>query len=254
MSRYKRVPLNTLKVDERYQRPLDEKRVAKIARDFDERLFGTLEISQRNGKSAVFDGQHRLAAAQQLGMKDVPCLVHSNLEPEEEARLFVALQQNRRGIKPVDKFVARVFAGDEQAVEVDSIIREVGYEVRPSNGGRTGAIQAITTVEWVYRRYGAKHLTTTLEFIRDLWAGDDHSTDGSLVSGVAQFLDGYGNRVGDAQLERLGEVSPTLILRRALGQLQGGGIHARHQVDAELRKVSGVRGRPTRRKAEAEAE
>lgn len=157
MSRYKRITLNTLEVDDRYQRPLDPARVDKIAREFDDRRFGVLEISQHNGKATVFDGQHRLAAAAKLGMKDVPCLVHSNLTPEQEAELFIALQRDRRGISQIDRFKARCFMGDPVAHDIESIVAGSGFQIRRdgSGAGQLYSIQAVGSLERVYNAYCA---------------------------------------------------------------------------------------------------
>ena len=73
------VPVEDLFVDPSYQRTLDEKRVDRIASEFDPALLGTREVSARNGRSAVFDGQHRLAALRKIGRRSVPCIVHREL-------------------------------------------------------------------------------------------------------------------------------------------------------------------------------
>jgi hypothetical protein len=253
MSRYKRLPINELLVDERYQRPLEAKRVEKIVKNFDEDLFGALEVSERNGTYAVYDGQHRLVAARKLGMEKVPCLIHSGISLEREAELFVALQQGRKGVNPVEKFRARCFYGDEDAQAIERIISDAGFRVasRGPDAGQAGTIRAVSAVEWIYRRFGGEHLHHTLRTVYDLWLGDQRSTDGYFLQGVADFLSGYGTRLTDESLERLRAEAPTVILRRALGPLQGGGAQARHAVSAELRKVAGVRGRPAVRKGEA---
>src|SRR3954452_18659822 len=104
MSKYRRIATDEIVVDERYQRPVEDYRVQKIAEHFDETLFGVLEVSRRNGTCAVFDGQHRLEAARRIGLGVVPCLVHEGLSPEDEAQLFVRLQRERKNINPNDRF------------------------------------------------------------------------------------------------------------------------------------------------------
>jgi hypothetical protein len=240
MSRYKRMLLSTLKIDERYQRPLDAKRVQKIVREFDARRFGVLEISQRNGKAAVFDGQHRLAAAQKLGHKDVPCLIHSNLAPEEEAELFIALQRERRGINQVDQFKARCFMGDELAQDMAAIVDRCGFQIRAdgSNAGQLRSIRAITSLERIYER---GILEETLYLLNDLWGGDPKSTDGGLLEGLALIVEGYGHRLEGEPMDRLREAPPLVILRRAIGHSGGGSVKGKF-VANEIRKVAGLRG------------
>ncbi len=242
MATYKKVSVAELINDDRYQRPIDEKRVAKIATDFNPRLLGVLEISKRNGKSAVIDGQHRLAAIDLLGMDKVACMVHTDLSPQDEAVLFVELQSKRKTINAVDRFRALVFAGDETAVTINDIVESAGWVV-----GDT--IRAVVSLQNIYKRGGASLLDETLGFAASTWAGDDKTTDGYFLEGVSEIIAGYGGRLGAEETTKLAALSPSVYLRRAMGQMAGGGSHARrHAVAAALRKVAGVRGRPTVRK------
>lgn len=245
-AKYKKVPTDQLLVDDRYQRPLDEKRVQTMVRTFDARQFGTLEASQRNGHAAVFDGQHRLAVAKELGLATVPCLVHADLTPEEESDLFVALQRNRRGITQLDRFRARLFSGDQVAKDIEEIVERHGFKLDRGgrDSGRLGVIQAITSVERVHRR---GLLDPTLGLLATLWFGDDKSTDGGLIEGLALTIEGYANRMGPTEVGRLEEASPMVILRRSVGHAGGGSAKGVH-IAKEIRKVAGLRGRPSTKK------
>lgn len=244
MTAYKQVPVSQLAVDERYQRSLDARRVAQIVKWFDPDRLGVLEVSMRNGKAAVFDGQHRLAALKQIGRKTAPCLVHKNLSPEREAELFVEIQRGRKGISALDRFRARCFMGDDAAQQIADVVDEIGFVIGRSDGRRDG-IKAVTALDHVYARYGEDGLSATLVLLKKLWGGDEKSTDGFLIEGLADLLAGYQQRLGTDEVARLTAVAPTVILRRALGPMRGGGSPARHAVAAELRRIAEVRGRPT---------
>lgn len=247
--KYRKLPVGTLVVDARYQRELKESRVAKIARTFNPRQLGALEVSDRgDGTFAVFDGQHRLAALRELDLDTAPCLVHSGLTAEQEAELFVRMQDDRKAPSPIERFQARVFSGDEDAMLVDSTAALAGFTIGSSgDAGTFHVIKAVAALERVYKREGIDILSETLHVIHDLWGGDQRSTDGYLIEGLAQFLRRYGNRFGPTERERLRGAAPTVILRKALGPMQGGGSHARHAIEAEIRKVCGVRGRPLKK-------
>lgn len=244
MSRFKQVPIGSLIVDDRYQRPLDDRRVKRMAENFQDVLFGTLEVSERNGKLAVFDGQHRLAVARALGRDKVPCLVHAKLTPEQEAEAFVRLQRERRGIHRVERFKARLFSGDTDAQAINAIVEGNGYTIRKAgnHAGEESAISAVGSLERVYRR---GNLAETLQTLRDLWGGDAKSTDGGLIEGLSIILEGYGHRLEDAAY-RLSETPPLVILRRAIGH-SGGGASKGEMVAKEIRKAAGLRGRPMKR-------
>lgn len=241
MAKYRRVPLKELIVDERYQRPLDEARVNRIVANFEPALFGALEVSRRNGKSAVWDGQHRLAVAKQLKMAAVPCLEHAELSPEREAELFVEAQRARRNISQVDRFKARLFHGDDTALEIQEIVDNAGFTVGENvhRVGPANNIKAIASLERVYKR---GNLGETLLTLTDLWGGDEKSTDGGLIEGLSMILDGYGHRFDGQVRDRLREVPPVVILRRAIGH-GGGGASKGKMIAGEIRKVAGLRGR-----------
>lgn len=245
MSKYRRVATDEIIVDERYQRPVEEFRVKKIAEGFDETLFGVLEVSRRNGKCAVFDGQHRLEAAKALGMKDVPCLIHEGLSAEAEAKLFVRLQRERKNINPNDRFKARIFFGDPVALEIKSIANDAGFEIKPNaaDGLRDlWRIRAVSALERVYVRYGPDHLADTLKTVADWWGGDRKATDGALVEGMAFFLKVYEGRLREDHIESLRTTAPQTILRRAIGGMHGGGSALALLVGEELKRTSGMRG------------
>lgn len=205
---YRKVPLERLMVDPRYQRDINESHVKKMTEDFDEALFGTLEISERsNGNAAVFDGQHRLLVARNRTMTYAPCLVHTGLTPQQEADLFRRLQDGRKPLTTLDRFKARLFAGDPRANGVAKIVGE--HDIEIGTGPRS--IQGITYVERVYIR---GNLEETLDML-SIWRGDSKWLDGSLIDGLSRFLDLY-QEADRARCRQLwAEVSPTTIIRRS---------------------------------------
>jgi hypothetical protein len=249
---YKRVSVESLHVDERYQRPVDQRRISRMAKQFDERLVGTLEVSQRNGAGSyvVFDGQHRLEAAKLADIGAVPCLIHKGLTPTEEAALFVTLQRQRKNITPLERFRARVFTGDEDAMMIEEVVDACGFEIADHTRASThNTLRAVTAVERIYRR---GNLPETLTLLRDLWAGDEKSTDGALLEGLAILEEGYGHRLTEPVKDRLRAVAPVVVLRRAMGPSRGGGSAMGVHVASEMRKIARLSGRPRTYRAEEE--
>jgi hypothetical protein len=231
-------------VDARYQRPLDEKRANKIAKEFAWDQFGVLEVSERTGGFyAVFDGQHRLMAATKLQIMSVPCLIHRNLSPEQEAVLFTLLQTQRQGLSQVDRFRAKLFAGDTVANEIAESLARFDYAMGKDKGS-SRLISAVAGIERVYTRFGRDHLEGALAEVRGLWGHDKGTAHGKIIEGMAHLLAGYGDgRYGDKQRDNLRVIAPAVIIRRA------DAVHAGDQrpalaVYAELRKAAKVNGRP----------
>lgn len=242
------VPLSAIMIDPRYQRPLDEKRAEKIANEFHWDQFGVLELSFReNDTYAVFDGQHRLAAALKMGLGSVPAIIHQGLSAEEEAILFTLLQTQRKGLKQLDRFRAEVFGGDEKATRIDAIVHKHGFTFGNTKKDPNN-IEAVAALERTCRRFGFAHLDLTLSEIRRLWDGDPGATNGKFIVGMAYFLADYGDgRYGEAE-EFLVSVSPLALTRRAEA-VHAGDDRAGRAVYAEIRKAAKVKGRPRNFKA-----
>ena len=220
------LPLEALYVDRRFQRPLNERRAAKIAAEFDPSLLGVLHVNaRRKGAAAaysVFDGQHRLAALRMLGQYEAPCLVH-RLSFEDEALAFVRTQTERKPVRPVDRHRAAVAAKDHRAIVVDAVIREAGFV--PTDAQQFAAIAALTAVNTTFNRFGAERLAETLQMIATIWGRDDTSArKGTMIEGLALFLDTFDSVKRPELVRKLQAHSAASIIRGAAEQarLTGG--------------------------------
>lgn len=249
------VPVEDLFVDPSYQRTLDEKRVDRIASEFDPALLGTLEVSARNGRSAVFDGQHRLAALRKIGRRSAPCIVHKELSVADEARLFVQLQTERKALPPLDRFRARIVAGEEQAIAIERIAKAAGYEV--SGNRTTSSIGAVTALDRTFALDKTGDVLAGALDLLSIWRGEPKATDGALIQGLGLFVRDHGEhpKVADGSVVvKFEEVPARVILRRAIADTTNGGGSGTRPVAVlkELRKLAGVRApRKTRKAAKA---
>lgn len=252
MARFKKVPLEQLMVDKTYQRPLDDARVKRMAKDFRPAMVGVLEVSRHNGKCVVFDGQHRLAAAKRVGLDALPCMVHENLSQAQEAELFWHLQRDRKPIHPVQAFRARRVAGDPVACDIAEILKTHNRAVGSVSRKSDRDIAAVATLERIYRR---GNLDRTLELL-SLWDGDAGQVEASFMDGVSLLEQRYGERLGEHEHERLAAVSAVVVVRNAMShiarqQRRGFGnpdMKARaEEVFCELRRIAGLRGAARRR-------
>lgn len=207
MAQYRRIDVTDLFIDPSYQREEKPQHVKKIADDWDEAQLGVLEVSEREDGYAVFDGQHRLKAAETRGEANLPCLVHTGLTPQEEAELFRQLQDNRKALTPLDRFKARHFAEDPVAVGIFKLAEKHKYKV----GTGPKSIQSIVAFERVYLR---GNLDESLNIL-GMWRGDAKQLEGSLIDGLSRFLLLYPEADRGRAREQWAEFSPTVILRRS---------------------------------------
>jgi hypothetical protein len=219
---YRRLPLDQLAVDPRYQRPLSEKRVAHMANHLDERLLGTLVVSNRgNGTSYIIDGQQRAEALRRAGKTDAPCLVHEDLTPEEEAQVFRLLQTKRRALRPLDLFRAAVFEGKPEETAVNDIVNAAGFTIGPSGGKDPLTIEAVQSVMRISRLKpdGLAILAKTLDLCSE-YLDEGRTLQGSLIEGIGRFVAVAGDKLDEKHLRRKLQRTPSVrILQRALSAM-----------------------------------
>jgi hypothetical protein len=125
----KRFKVKDIAVDA-YQRSVSSAHVAKIVREFDERLLGLPVLSVRdNGSCYVVDGQHRIEALRKLGITEVDCQVLREADSQAEAQLFVKVNTTKKGLNGVDKFFALIEAKNESAIQCKALFAKYGWEL-----------------------------------------------------------------------------------------------------------------------------
>jgi len=144
------IPIHLIRVDEKYQREVDEPRVKKIAANFDPRLCGTLTVARRaDGTLWVVDGQHRLKAAIVIGLTHITCQVFNSSGSAVEAALFYRIQKERKAVGSVGNHKSLVEAGDPDAVAIQEVLNRYGFCIS-TTGSRS--IKAAVAVKGVYKQ------------------------------------------------------------------------------------------------------
>ena len=136
-----------------YQVHLDPKRVERIVENFDPEQITPVVISQRDtGALYIIDGQHRAAAAIELGVPLIECKVLVGKTLQEEAFLYVQLnsKKNRRGPSGRAEFMARVTQKEPEACGIYKILQLTGYEIIAKSRGPRH-INSLVAIERSYR-------------------------------------------------------------------------------------------------------
>lgn len=183
------IAVEDLAVDHAYQRPLGERKIARMMKDFDPDLVGELVVSRRDdGTNVLLDGQQRREVVARLwgGKQQLPCLVYHGLTVEREAELFVG--HNVLGTKPsaVEIFKARVASGDATAVDVERILRRLGLRVQTGKGA--GIIAAASTLQDLHQKAGPAALTEALTLMVEAGMAREEALSGDILSGLALLL------------------------------------------------------------------
>ena len=147
------VDIAKLRIDDRYQRPLQRHNwdaIARIAKNFDWALFTVVDIAPvGEGLYCVIDGQHRVHAALMAGVVKVPVRIVSALL-EGQARAFMGINGNVTAITPFHVLRASLAAGTPWAVEADRAIARAGCRLMVSNASTDSKLPGeIYATQWV---------------------------------------------------------------------------------------------------------
>lgn len=201
--------------DDTYQRPVDQSRARKMAREWERRLAGILEVSDRGERAApryaVIDGQHRWAAAALLDI--TPALVanvHTGLTVADEAKLFDRLNRERRRITTWDHWHARKGAGDPDVHRIERTVQKLDLSI--SSVPKDGNIRCTSTLEKLAKLGGVKLIERALVLILELWGRRLDAYDAPIVHGVGLVLHYIGQN--DIDHERLFNVLLDIMPRQ----------------------------------------
>src|SRR5262245_23542417 len=219
-----------LLIDERYQRPLAEKKTARLAAEWDDLAAGALIVNRRtSGAQAVVDGRHRLAAFRRRHPAGSPilCLRYHGLTEVEEAELFVRCNSTRSAPIAIHAFHARLYIGERQATEIQQAVDAAGLAISPSQNYQAvgeGVLQSVASLDRLYATIGGGGLQRVLGILTGAFGRDPVGLRGYFLWAVGHFLDQYPG-VDDARLiERLRAktAGEWLLEARGLAHLLGG--------------------------------
>ena len=207
-----------------YQRPVEQKNVDKLIRNWNSRELYPVIVSFRDGKFNVVDGQNRIAAMRQMaggGDVIVPCIVHTGMTYEEEADMYAKLDTDKAPLTPRQHTKALVEAGtDAKVTEVKRLAEEVGFTwalTEPT--GEPFEIVPVRTLINTYQLLGGEGFTRMLSLLAGAWQGTPNSLQASMLSGMALFIKTYETELHDrAFIRRMSLVSPDEIIR--LGRIE----------------------------------
>lgn len=207
-----------------YQRPVEQKDVDRIIREWNDREITPVVVSFRDGKFNVVDGQHHIEAMRQkAGGRDVivPCIIHTGMTYEDEAALYARLDRNKKRLTLRQHTKAVVEAGsDAKVMEVKRLTEEVGFVwALKEPTGEPFEIAPIRALLNAYQLLGGEAFARMLSLLAGAWQGTPNSLKASMLSGMALFVKTYETELSDrAFIRRMSIVSPEEIIR--LGRIE----------------------------------
>ena len=207
-----------------YQRPVLQKDVDKIIREWNGREVTPVVVSFRDGKFNVVDGQHHIEAMRQkAGGRDVivPCIIHTGMTYEQEAELYARLDRDKKRLTLRQYTKAVVEAGsDANILEVKRLTEDVGFIwALGEPTGEPFEIAPVRALINAYQLLGGEAFARMLSLLAGAWQGTPNSLKASMLSGMALFVKTYEAELSDrAFIRRMALVSPEEIIR--LGRIE----------------------------------
>lgn len=190
------LPIAILGVDHSYQRDRKEALIKKMrAKGFDMNAAYPLKVSERppmkgmsDPRYFLVDGQHRAHVAELEGETEViASIVRFKGSESQIIRQEAALREkmgDRKADTPMEKFKAKLRAGDEVAFKIDNLVESYGGRIALKQNAP--GIQAISTLQ---RLYEADVLTAVLRTIKTGWdTFDGRAGEAAALDGIAWLL------------------------------------------------------------------
>lgn len=205
-----------LEVDPAYQRLIDNNEsqalIAEIALNWHWGRAQLLNVSRRDGRLFVVDGQHRHAAALLRGdIQQLPCLVEEFADVAEEAALFNDLNGRRRPVSALDKFRAALVAGDADCTAIGEAMKRAGLSLA-RHGNPTawdpGQVSNIGGIKQAWKSWGPAATELAMTLLADAFKGQVLVYAGTIFPGLAAVCAGAPGKatIDDEGLSRLIDV------------------------------------------------
>lgn len=186
-----------------YQRALHPARVARIAKEFDERVANEPKISFRDGHYYVMDGQNTIAARKFLNGGDdlqIRCKVYFGMTEREEALLFAQQTGISERLSAGQKLRALIFAGEPAAVAFQQATELAGVHLSFEEGRGKQRISCIATAYHEFIRLGPELYIESLDVLLNAWDGEPDSMSSANLLGICRFVELYHSEYSKSRL------------------------------------------------------
>lgn len=223
-----------IKVDPLYQRPLDQKRVAQIVKEWNGDLVNEPKVSYRDGQYWIFNGQHTTAAWQHLyrGMdKPILCKVYKGMTWLEECEAF--MEQNGLSKDPTtnEKLNAAFNSKNPDVVDMVEKCALCGFVVDFRNSKTPTRIVATGALFRAYKRLGGETFLDMMTAIKEAWYGDMDAICAQIITGLSTFYKTYdGNFTREKLVASLKGVTPSKIIARGKNDTKRSNTYTREIV------------------------
>jgi len=214
---FEQSPIRNLVSNQEYQRNLSRTHIARAAASFNLYQINPVKVSRRDGINYVFNGQHTIEiVALTSGSRETPvwCMVYDDLSYEHEADIFANQMKFVKPLNPYEVFMANLEAGNDDQLIIRDLVESYGLSIGTKKGN--GVICAVSTLEFIYMKYGYHGLSRVLRLIIGAWEGDLNSFSANILNAVTRLIAVYEDTLNDEVFkEKIGAVSVKQLVRTA---------------------------------------
>lgn len=205
------IPKTRLAVDGRYQRGVSGRRsaelVSQIVESFSWSKFQPLTVTAlADGRYAVVDGQHRGAAALLHPLvEEVPAWIVDAPDVRAQAKVFVGVNEDRNRMTSLQVYKAELAAKSPDAMQVDSLCRDIGIIVAYQLSGSCKNLpprhtQAVSTMKKIISRHGERPVRSALETLVGAYANVPGQLRGQVIQALTNIFVKHGDRIDRERL------------------------------------------------------
>ncbi|EKE02062.1 MAG: hypothetical protein ACD_20C00430G0004 [uncultured bacterium] len=220
---FERIPIKNLVSNQEYQRNLSGSHIKRTVANFDPYQINPVKVSRRDSINYVFNGQHTIEIIAAIsGSRETPvwCMIYDDLDYQQEADIFANQQKYVKSLSPYEIFMANVEAGNDEQLIIKDLVESYGLFL--SSTKSPGRICAISTLEYLYRKFGFHLLDRTLRLCIGTWEGDMNSLAANILRGVSKLIVAYENELKDDIFkEKVGRCSIKELSRTAADRKAG---------------------------------
>jgi len=147
-------------------------------------------------------------------------MIFDDLDYKREADIFAHQQKHVKPLSAYEIFMANIEAGSDQQLIIKDLVES--YDLSISHSKTPGVICAISTLEYIYKKFGFHVLDRTLRLCVGTWEGDVDSLAGSILRGIAKLIVAYENELKETIFkEKVGRCSIKELSRLAKDRKAG---------------------------------
>lgn len=191
--KYLKINSRDLVIPDHAQRKFKQAHGDNLAANWSMDKFKPLDVSFRDGKYWVIDGQHRLYAIKKRKGGDctILCYVHYGMTIQDEAEFFLNQLKNTKPILTIDRMRIRFMTGDETVVGMVRGAEKAGFIVDFDNHKAVNRICALSSLEVAYKALSAEEYVKMLTVLKKAYNGRVDSLCREMLLGMALFFQTY---------------------------------------------------------------